>query len=158
MASHPRKGPPSRRTTPKPEGSASPGTATGSASPQAETTSSQYLKPVLPLTSAWDECIIISSNGVEYQVRLSALQTRLQSVARLPIGANANGFFNISLPLYSPTELQPFMDDDDFNANANCFLHLASPDSVDSVEESLCTFIFEVSNSKLAMSVQMVES
>ena len=143
VASHPKKGPPSRRSTPRPEGNASP-SPEGSASPSTDGGVSWTLTPLQPLTSAWSDYIRLSSNGAECSVLLSALQTSLQSVLRMPVDNSNNNVFTLSLPLYVPTEVQPSMVEEDLDVRAQCFVHLRGSDAAEQPADHYCAFFFEV--------------
>ncbi|KAF7544725.1 hypothetical protein G7Z17_g9724 [Cylindrodendrum hubeiense] len=97
VASHPKKAPSSRKQR-TPAGEGSPGLD---------------LAPLHPLTSAWDDHTLISSQGIEYSVLISALQTKLPYVLRDYASQDESDGFHISFPPYAPSELQPALIDQD---------------------------------------------
>lgn len=127
VASHPKKGPSSSK----------PKTPAGEDSPRPD------LAPLLPLTSAWDDHTLVSSQGIEYSVLVSALQTKLPNLLRDYSEQDESEGFHISFPPYAPSELQPTLIDQDLRVSAQCLARLPSIDEGDDSAESYCVFFFE---------------
>lgn len=146
VASHPKKGPPSRKATPRPEGQSSP-TVEGSASPNPDRVLSTALLGADQTAPAWDEYISLMCNSTESQVLVSALQVGLHAVGSEPVDLESDAsVFKISLPQYTSSELLPFGDGDDFDVRAQCLLHIRGvEDESGAAGGSHCAFLFEVS-------------
>lgn len=127
MASHPKKG-----TPPKKQKSSS---VEGEPRPE--------LIPLQPLTSAWDDFISLSNQGVEYSLLTTALQTKLGNVSRDEPEDDVSGF-SVTFPPYVPFEMQPSMADEDFDARALCIAQLSGNEDGDDSTESYCVYLFEV--------------
>ena len=133
MASHPKKGSSSKK----------PKTA-------AEESTNPELVPLQPLISAWDDHTVVSSQGIEYSVLITALHTMLQAVLRDDNAEEDSAGFRISFPPYVPSELQPSPAEEDFNVSAQCLARLPGNDEGDDAE-SYCIFLFEVGSSTADM-------
>ncbi|TXC09807.1 hypothetical protein FocTR4_00005532 [Fusarium oxysporum f. sp. cubense] len=100
------------------------------------------ITPVHPLTSAWDDHTLVSSQGVEYSVLVSALHTRLPYT--LPDhSADDSTPFRITFPPYTPTDLQSLLGEGDFGVRAQCLARLPSVYEQDDSAQSYCIFFFE---------------
>ncbi|KAH7267405.1 uncharacterized protein BKA55DRAFT_589817 [Fusarium redolens] len=100
------------------------------------------ITPVHPLTSAWDDHTLVSSQGVEYSVLVSALHTRLPYT--LPDdSADDSTPFHITFPPYTPTDMQPLLGEGDFGVKAQCLARLPSVYEQDDSAQSYCIFFFE---------------
>ncbi|KAF5258302.1 hypothetical protein FOXYS1_11124 [Fusarium oxysporum] len=100
------------------------------------------ITPVHPLTSAWDDHTLVSSQGVEYSVLVSALHTRLPYT--LPDHpADGSTPFRITFPPYTPTDLQSLLGEGDFGVRAQCLARLPSVYEQDDSAQSYCIFFFE---------------
>jgi hypothetical protein len=111
------------------------------------------LVPNEPLRPAWDDLISVSCRGRHYQLHHAALYTDLQGVARA--GADGSGdeadsrSVFVSLPPFSPPDVQPGLGEDDFQLGAQCLVHLATPDeeqggSRQPATDNVCLFLYEV--------------
>ncbi|PNY28229.1 D-lactate dehydrogenase, mitochondrial [Tolypocladium capitatum] len=103
------------------------------------------LWPAQPLTSAWDDFLRLSSHGTESAVLLTALQTNLQAVFGGESGAVAG--FDIALPTYAPSELQPHVGDDEFSARTICLAQLGGVAEAYGSTGGYCAFLFEHNSS-----------
>ncbi|KAK7430069.1 hypothetical protein QQZ08_003460 [Neonectria magnoliae] len=127
VASHPKKGPSSsKQRTPVSEGSPKPD-----------------LAPLQPFTSAWDDHTLLSSQGIEYSVLISALQTKLPNLLRDFASQDESESFRISLPPFGPSELTPALIGQELRVSAQCLARLPSLDDSDDSAESYCVFFFE---------------
>ncbi|KAF4957553.1 hypothetical protein FGADI_3021 [Fusarium gaditjirri] len=100
------------------------------------------ITPVHPLTSAWDDHTLVSSQGVEYSVLVSALHTRFPYT--LPDhSADDSAPFRIMFPPYAPTDLQSLLGEGDFGIRAQCLARLPSVYEQDDSAQSYCIFFFE---------------
>ncbi|KPM41531.1 hypothetical protein AK830_g5032 [Neonectria ditissima] len=127
VASHPKKGPSSSKQK----------TLAGEGSPKPD------LAPLQPFTSAWDDHTLISSQGIEYSVLVSALRTKLPNLLRESTTQDESEGFRISLPSYAPSELTPALVDQELRVSAQCLARLPSLDEGDDSAESYCVFLFE---------------
>ncbi|KAJ4200746.1 D-lactate ferricytochrome c oxidoreductase [Fusarium falciforme] len=128
VASHPKKGSSSK----KPKASAG------------ESSSRLNLTPLPPLASAWDDHTLVSNQGVEYSVLISALHTGPPTVLRDSSGQYDSAGFHIMFPPYTPLELQQSLSQRDFHVRAQCLARLPGVDELDDSAESYCIFFFEV--------------
>ncbi|KAF4457577.1 D-lactate dehydrogenase (cytochrome) [Fusarium austroafricanum] len=127
VASHPKKGSSSKKR--------------GSPSSE-EPPRTLDITPIQPLTSAWDDHTLVSSQGTEYSVLVSALHTKIPYI--LPEdSADDSTPFRITFPPYTPTEMQPFMGGGDFGVKAQCLARLPSVYEQDDSAQSYCIFFFE---------------
>ncbi|POR37959.1 Putative D-lactate dehydrogenase, mitochondrial [Tolypocladium paradoxum] len=101
------------------------------------------LRPTQPLTSAWDDFLRLSNRGTESAVLLTALQTNLQAVSGRESDDDVAGF-DISLPTYAPSELQPHVGEDEFNARTRCLARLGGVQEAYGSTDGYCAFLFEV--------------
>ncbi|KAG8666257.1 hypothetical protein FPOAC2_11362 [Fusarium poae] len=131
VASHPKKGSSSKKTR----------------SPSAKKPPRAIeITPTQPLRSAWENHTSMSSQGAEYSVLVSALNTRLpyplpNNSAR--DGDESSSPFHITFPPYTPTEIQPFMGEGDFNVRAQCLARIPNSHDQDDSAQSYCVFFFE---------------
>ena len=107
-----------------------------------------------PLGPAWDDSVSVSCRGSSYQVRMAALNTDLQAVTRA--GEDNSGGDEaagkpvfITLPAYEAPNVQPGPSEDDFQLEAQCLVHLATPDEEQgeggqTAADSVCLFLYEV--------------
>lgn len=98
--------------------------------------------PIQHLTSAWDDYMRLSNHGTESSVLLTALQTNLQGIVGQE-NDDVSGL-DISLPTYAPSELQPHLGGDEFNARARCLARLRGVDETYGSTCGYCVFLFEV--------------
>ncbi|KAI5465638.1 hypothetical protein BGZ63DRAFT_374143 [Mariannaea sp. PMI_226] len=126
VASHPKKGVPSRSQASAGESSQKPD-----------------MTPLPPLTSAWDDHTVVSHQGTEYSVLVLALQTKLSSLLRAPTEPEGPKGYHISLAPYTPSDLQPLLFEQDVQVAAQCIARLPSVDEGDDSAESYCVFFFE---------------
>ncbi|KAF7550207.1 hypothetical protein G7046_g8086 [Stylonectria norvegica] len=101
------------------------------------------LTPLNPLTAAWDDHTVVSSQGVEYSVLITALHTNLQSVFRDEAAEEESAGFRIAFPSYVPLELQPSLGEEYLSAASQCLARLPGIDEVDDSAESYCVFLFD---------------
>ncbi|KAF4968255.1 hypothetical protein FSARC_4346 [Fusarium sarcochroum] len=101
------------------------------------------MTPIQPLTSAWEEHTLVSSQGVEHSVLIAALHTKLPYVLPDDSAQDDSTPFQITFPPYTPTELQSSMGDGDFGVKAQCLARLPSVYERDGSAESYCIFFFE---------------
>ena len=73
---------------------------------------------------------------------MTALQTNLQAVSESE-GDGVAGL-DISLSTYAPSELQPLVGDDSFNARTMCLARLGGVEEGGSSTDGYCAFLFEV--------------
>ncbi|KAL7909551.1 hypothetical protein GGI35DRAFT_386722 [Trichoderma velutinum] len=131
VASHPKK------TTPSKKPKASPSPSVKADEPGSSSSSifsgNQLFQPLTPLTSAWDDYVRLTpggQGGTGFPALITALQTNLQSVARLEAAVGEGGgdgsaaglLSAIQFPPYAAAELLPVADD---------------------AFESYCAFLFE---------------
>lgn len=112
-SSHPPRNVKSPKNTPSP-----PGTTFEEPAP--------YLVPARPLRSAWDNVIAITTSRSEksQQLRIVALHTPLNSIHRhYSESSRAN---RISLPPYTPVEVQPRFGNDSFSLSSQCLSYVSS--------------------------------
>lgn len=82
------------------------------------------LNTARPLRSAWDDTINISDSGMNQQLRVVALHTPLNAtIRRHSASSSAN---QISLPPYTPVDIQPRFQNEDFWLSSKCQVHLSS--------------------------------
>ncbi|KAM5375891.1 hypothetical protein ACJZ2D_005681 [Fusarium nematophilum] len=122
VASHPKKGSSSKKQN----------TPTDDDPPRLD------LVPLQPLTSAWDDHTLVSNQGVEYSVLVTALHTRPKDILR-----DDSEVFHISFPPYTPSEFQPLLAERDFRVKAKCLARLPGVNERDDSAESYCVFFFE---------------
>ncbi|KAL7935963.1 hypothetical protein V8C35DRAFT_321013 [Trichoderma chlorosporum] len=153
VASHPKKTTPSK----KPKASPSP-SVKADEQPESSNSSlfggSQLFQPQAPLTSAWDDYVRLTSGnqgGTGFPALITALQTNLQSVARLETAIGGEGAGDaspagllsaIQFPPYAAAELLPVADDA-FGMNAQCFVRQKATNAEHDSTESYCAFLFE---------------
>ncbi|PHH90265.1 hypothetical protein CDD83_4135 [Cordyceps sp. RAO-2017] len=137
VASHPKRTGSASRSKAKPAGSE---VARAPARPQ--------LVAKEPFTSAWDDSVTLSGQGVEAPVLLTALQTSLQSIAEQESDDAAQ--FNLSLPPYTAPEMHMQAAGDDFNAKARCLVRLGGTDDSYGVTDGYCAFLFEHASTAVA--------
>ncbi|CAM1505338.1 Fc.00g109750.m01.CDS01 [Cosmosporella sp. VM-42] len=101
------------------------------------------LVPLQPFTSAWDDHTVVSSQGIEYSVLITALHTMLQAVLRDDNAEEDSAGFRISFPPYSPSELQASPAEENLSVSAQCLARLPGNDDGDDAE-SYCVFLFEL--------------
>jgi (R)-2-hydroxyglutarate---pyruvate transhydrogenase len=130
VASHPKKGSSSKKQRPTPEPS----------------TTVPVLVSSQPLTSAWDDHTIVSSQHVEYSVLITALHTKLENILRAEGSDDGSSEFGISFPSYAPVDFQVAPVEEDLHVNAHCLARLPGAEEGDDVE-SYCVFLFDVSKS-----------
>ncbi|KAI1021519.1 hypothetical protein LB505_000074 [Fusarium chuoi] len=127
VASHPKKGSSSKK---------------GSSPLYEEPPRTLGITPVHPLTSAWDDHTLVSNQGVEYSVLVSALHTRLPCT--LPDhSADDSTPFRITFPPYTPTDFQSLLGEGEFGVRAQCLARLPSVYEQDDSAQSYCIFFFE---------------
>lgn len=97
-----------------------------------------------PLTSAWDDHTVVSSQNVEYSVLITALYTKLENILRAEGSDDGSSEFGISFPQYAPVDFQFAPVEEDFHVNAQCLARLPGTEEGDDVE-SYCVFLFDVS-------------
>lgn len=100
------------------------------------------LWPTQPLTSAWDDFLMLSNHGTESAVLLTALQTNLQAVSGS--GSDDGAGFDISLPMYAPSELHPHVCEGEFNARTRCLARVGGVEETYGATDGYCAFLFEV--------------
>ncbi|KAK0765576.1 hypothetical protein N5P37_001513 [Trichoderma harzianum] len=155
VASHPKKTTPSKKPKASPSPSVKASDEPGSSS-SSIFSGSQLFQPLAPLTSAWDDYVRLTpggQGGTGFPALVTALQTNLQSVARLEgaVGGEGGGdgsaaglLSAIQFPPYAAAELLP-MADDAFGMNAQCFVRQKATNSEHDSTESYCAFLFEMS-------------
>ncbi|KAF5555047.1 d-lactate dehydrogenase (cytochrome) [Fusarium mexicanum] len=127
VASHPKKGSSSKK---------------GSSPLYEEPSRTLGIAPVHPLTSAWDDHTLVSNQGVEYSVLVSALHTRLPYT--IPDhSADDSTPFRITFPPYTPTDLQSLLGEGELGVRAQCLARLPSVYEQDDSAQSYCVFFFE---------------
>ena len=101
------------------------------------------LWPAQPLTSAWDDFLRLSNHhGTESAVLVTALQINLQAVSGSECDDDAG--FDVSLPTYAPSELQPHVGENEFNARTMCLARLGGVEEGFDSTNGYCAFLFEV--------------
>ncbi|PTB59474.1 hypothetical protein M431DRAFT_2073 [Trichoderma harzianum CBS 226.95] len=155
VASHPKKTTPSKKPKASPSPSVKASDEPGSSS-SSIFSGSQLFQPLAPLTSAWDDYVRLTpggQGGTGFPALVTALQTNLQSVARLEgaVGGEGGGdgsaaglLSAIQFPPYAAAELLPVADDA-FGMNAQCFVRQKATNSEHDSTESYCAFLFEMS-------------
>ncbi|PNP57841.1 hypothetical protein THARTR1_01999 [Trichoderma harzianum] len=154
VASHPKKTTPSKKPKASPSPSVKAMDEPGSSS-SSIFSGPQLFQPLAPLTSAWDDYVRLTTPGGQggpgFPALITALQTNLQSVARLEAavggegggdGAAAGLLSAIQFPPYAAAELLPVADDA-FGMNAQCFVRQKATNSEHDSTESYCAFLFE---------------
>ncbi|GKT80994.1 C6 zinc finger domain protein [Colletotrichum tofieldiae] len=106
-----------------------------------------HLTPAEPLTPAWDDLISLSDNGVVYAVQIAALHTRLRSVIRGAEG-QSQVKFRMSLPNYSPVDVETWDNGSDMDLNAQIMISLLPTSNDNGSPEGICAFLFEVCSQK----------
>ncbi|KKP02468.1 D-lactate dehydrogenase (cytochrome) [Trichoderma harzianum] len=155
VASHPKKTTPSKKPKASPSPSVKASDEPGSSS-SSIFSGPQLFQPLAPLTSAWDDYVRLTpggQGGTGFPALITALQTNLQSVARLEaaVGGECGGdgsaaglLSAIQFPPYAAAELLPVADDA-FGMNAQCFVRQKATNSEHDSTESYCAFLFEMS-------------
>ncbi|CAN8096412.1 unnamed protein product [Discula destructiva] len=81
-----------------------------------------HITPARPLRSAWDNAITISKSGSNQQLRIIALHTSLSATVRHC--SDASRANKISLPPYTPVDIQPRFGSEDFWLSSQCLAHV----------------------------------
>ncbi len=112
------------------------------------------LVPNEPLGPAWDDSVSVSFRGSSYHLRIAALNTDLPAVTRT--GEDYSGGDEtagkpvfISLPAYEAPNVQLNSSEDDFQLEAQCLVHLATPDEEQggggqTAADGVCLFLYQV--------------
>lgn len=83
-----------------------------------------YLIPARPLRAAWDDVVTVSKSGKNHQLRVVALHTPLSAIHRqYSESSRAN---KISLPPYTPAEVQPRFGTENFWLSSQCLAYVSS--------------------------------
>jgi hypothetical protein len=87
----------------------------------------------------------LSNNTIDYPVLVTALQTSLPDIAVENVGHDGATGFKLRLPPYTPAEVHPVRSGETFDAEARCFVCLASiAEASSSTGENYCAFLFQV--------------
>ncbi|KAF5668881.1 transcriptional regulatory moc3 [Fusarium heterosporum] len=101
------------------------------------------ITPIQPLTSAWEDRTLVSNEGVECPVLMSALHTKLPYILPDDSAQDGTASFKITLPPYTPSTLQPLMGGGDFGVKAQCLAQLTSVYDKEESAQGYCIFFFE---------------
>lgn len=105
--------------------------------PQAGPSSStpSVITPIRPLQCAWNDLIAVTKSGRTHQLRISALHTCLDLVIKYQTESGKGE--KLSLPEYTPAQMQPQYGNSDFVVRSQCLAHVSSS------QEGMLLFIFE---------------
>ncbi|KAI9166752.1 putative D-lactate dehydrogenase [Paramyrothecium foliicola] len=105
------------------------------------------VSPTLPLTSAWDTHVSLTNSGSngDCPVLVTALQMSIPEITVQNPGAQSSSAgFKLQLPAYSPADVRPLVSNHIYDAEARCFLCLASVEEGSRrAGENYCAFLFE---------------
>lgn len=93
------------------------------------------LNTVRPLRPAWDDIINISNSGRNYQLRVVVLHTPLIATIRRHSASSSTN--QISLPPYTPVDIQPRFQHEDFWLSSKCQADLSS------THEGMLLYLYE---------------
>ncbi|KAF3770470.1 hypothetical protein M406DRAFT_247049 [Cryphonectria parasitica EP155] len=103
--------------------------------------SSSRLSPVKPLRSAWDDVVPLSKSGKTYQLRIAALYMPALAYGRTNSAGSRTTL--LTLPAYTPVDIQPRYGNEEFQLQAHCLASMAS------ASDSMLLYLFDY-NSSLA--------
>ncbi|KAF4506816.1 hypothetical protein G6O67_006859 [Ophiocordyceps sinensis] len=103
------------------------------------------LVPTEPLTSAWDDSMMLSGPGIVTPVLLTGLQTDLQNVVEQSNAQDSK--FDVLLPAYAASELQAHATGGELNARARCLVRLGDDNDEHGSTGGYCAFLYEYSSS-----------
>lgn len=90
---------------------------------------------VRPLQSAWDDMVSISESGKNHQLRIVALHTPLNATMRRYSESSSAG--RMSLPPYTPVEVRPRFQNENFLLGSKCQAHFSSG------QEGMLLYLYE---------------
>jgi hypothetical protein len=102
--------------------------------------------PSLPLTSAWDDHVSLSVNGVEKSVLMPTLHMKLEDVARSDgSGRPSSSLFQLNALPYDAFDGHAMKGGAVADTSAQCLLSVDDMDDGESgMSDSYCAFIYEV--------------
>jgi hypothetical protein len=103
------------------------------------------VSPSLPLSSAWDDHVSLSVNGVEKSVLMPTLQLKLEDVARSGNTSRPNSsLFQLDTLPYAATDGRAMKGGAVVDTSAQCLLSVEDMDDGESsMGDSYCAFIYE---------------